>query len=35
VKQNFLEPLQHLEQNDIKEVMVIRNWPFPTREIHT
>lgn len=24
VKQNFLEPLQHLEQNDIKEVMVIR-----------
>jgi endophilin-A len=25
VKQNFLEPLQHLEQNDIKEVMVIRN----------
>lgn len=23
VKQNFLEPLQHLEQNDIKEVMVM------------
>lgn len=23
VKQNFLEPLQHLQNNDIKEVMVI------------
>jgi endophilin-A len=25
VKQNFLEPLQHLQNNDIKEVMVIYN----------
>ncbi len=25
VKQNFLEPLQHLQNNDIKEVLVITN----------
>lgn len=29
VKQNFLEPLQHLEQNDIKEVMVIHEYFWP------